>query len=670
MSKATQSVETILHPGAKYSLAKVESVLRDHLPVVADMDDETARTFRRSILEATPFAPLIEDLLAGSISPDGAFASLLSGSDVSELKSSERTLMTLLHLATYWEAGGQPARAAAMAGLLIRVGIAIGYDRLVAESAERLVRLVTYHASATAVSMSADDANTVHAAWRRWGTSHQTHCPDTLARLARIVQETQDSAVRGHLAELAVWERLIRTGGSSLEPQQRSQTLRRMIELCSLAESCSLAFAVRGTGLLPLWARAAVAGSKTAPRGLRGVLETARKFESTMTRGGISTARSMVATSLEATHREVVRQWPSLPAVWECALGIARLRRATIEPVDATAYERLIGLLRTTARFAAGELASKLRVECMELVALWIGTGDETATVTARRMLQCSAPSGEHRELLARAGLHLSLGCDDHGEMHLRSAHHLARMAYAKVDAPTWERGRAALFAALAGLRLNELDGSFQRGADARRLRSVALTLVERARESARQSECSLLGRILLTLARLRLREALRRTGAPRRVLVGQATRDADHAERLFHLAQVMPRALEARWLKARILAADSGANSDRIGAGLRQVRSALEALGDARAATSFVGDHTWGLPLGHCVCHDYVQFLNAALMPDATGDSLQRPPTRDFQDLRHIDSGTWMRYLLHPLEAHTGPRPAAARVFGDAIAA
>lgn len=671
MTHAQHTVESVLKSGTSYSLAKVEAILRDHLEAVADMEQAHARAFRLSILNATPYAALCSQLLAGDRGPSAAFAELLSSTDLSELAASERTLRTLLALSTDWQASGKLDMAGALLGLLIRTGLSIGNDRLVAEATELLAQLLDEAPSASAVSLSREDTDILHKSWRRWGSSSQTRCPDTLARLARIVQEAEDSAVRGHLAELAVWERLLKAGASGLDPMQRRRTLGRMLELCARAEVCKTAFAVRGTGLLARWARAAVRVPQGEPLDLRRVLTCARAFETTMTRAGVETARCMMACELEATHRELIRRWPSQPAVWECALGIARLRRATIERVDATAYERLAGLLRTTARFAAGDLGKALQVECMEIVALWMNTGDDVAVAAARRLLQRSEPHGEPRELLARAGLHLALGHDDHGSMHLRSAHHLARGAFAATSRDdAWLRGRAALIAALAALRLTASDSGFQLGDDAHRLRDVALDLVERARKSARQSECILLGRILLTLSRLRLREALRRGGAPRRVLVGQATSDADHAERLFRLAKVTPRALEAQWLKARILAADSGAASDRVGAGLRQIRATLEELGDERPASAFVGDHTWNLPLGHCVCHDYVQFMNAALMPNSVGDSLQRPPNRGFQDLRNLDSGTWMRYLLHPLDTSASVKPSEVRVFDRAVAA
>ena len=629
------------------SVTELEALLMEEHGELMDLASEARAEVRMSIFEVSPFGPLTLRVFERKATPSQAFVALMEEADLGQLLSCRRVLSDHLALAVNWDIQGQPELAASLMGLLLRLGVAGGAEDLVVRTVTRLGDLHRRCEKSVEVSMGRESLKKIRKAWRVWGSSPQTSHPQTLMRLARIIRRNNEG-VEVHLPEhgepgdeldldeIAVLERLMAVATSptfKLAPGQQARAMLRLMELYGSSPVGWAETSRRGLDLVPLWAEACVERS-APPRHIDHVVQLALFFERQLRAAGATGSRALLAARLHQALYHLSRRWYDHPPLAGLTLHVGKLQRELLgDDLDTTALERIARLFSEGERLASRDrmMRGQLREAHLEVVGVWLSTGDPAASVAARHLMDSAV--GMESSVPALVGLcrlYLNMpGTERQRQHNAHRCRQLADQALSHVDIETMpvQNASALLLKSLASIEIHATLGQRSSHNTLGWLRRAVALLTRQLKRSRTDRVQLLLGQALLALAHVQMGETDRWEGLTRSRLLARAQRDGLNAEHLFRSLGRDHFVAESLWVQGRIHMMDKGqeASSDqrvRMGLGIECVKGALAVLGNTYGVQQYTGQHTGRSRLGDLLRHDLVQFstlLAAAPQPAIT---------------------------------------------------
>ena len=269
---------------------------------------------RRMWIERTPLGRAAQQVLGGECSASGAFVSLLSALDLASVQGATALLESCLTLSNDWEVRGDARRAAAMLGVLLRLGIATADEWLIVHSTSRLHNVLKRHPETAQVSMEPGSLRDIRRAWCRADLRSSGAHPVQLQPIqakhstdgAPLHRVSREAELESFWGEVVMYERLVtmdeRRRPAEVSPLAVERAVLRLLQMYVGAPHCSVEVCIRGLELLVLWSMVCVPSSDHSTRAAR-VCAYGETLCEQLNLAGIENARTMIEERLEVVVR-------------------------------------------------------------------------------------------------------------------------------------------------------------------------------------------------------------------------------------------------------------------------------------------------------------------------------------------------------------------------------
>ena len=532
-------------------------------------------------------------VVSGALTPVQAFARVWETQDVEEWCSSRALTECLFDAVSAWQGQRRYGLAASFQGLVLRMGLCSGKDRLVVRSLKELTAIERSDPDSVALAVEPGQLNLLRGAW--------------------LAEPTEKARVEGPNPGRFEW--MLSRVASLSRPNQRAKLLSGLREMILFyaEEGSGVALNLRSIALLPRWAEIAVEHDEQV--GCFGeLLDAIESAAARLREEGIARSDLWLDQTLSGLWALVSERWRRRPELARLALARARTsRRANAQRLDPSVFMGVHLALSHAYQVAEDQaLCAQIRVEWMANHIQWLTTGERQAEDYARSLLTVVS-GGPHSALEAILSAELYLLIEESPALradYARRAQELSSHAIA--DSSEEEQAhlpRALMLHGLARLVLAECADGDPADALVSLRRAQAMLRVQLAEHPDGPARL-MLASTLIGLARGHLMMAEQGEGSPeqRRTMLLQG---AEYCQRARVLAQVAEDTLlrcQAVWMLGRIMSASPG--PERLDAqhkGLALTVEAMELLGVTFGTAAVRGVHTAGRTLSECLIHQYL---------------------------------------------------------------
>jgi hypothetical protein len=607
------------------------------------LETQRRRAFLVQVLELGPLGDAMEQLLGQRFAPAQVFQSLMDRHAPEVLLECGRVIDLHVELSAHWEAEGEYRQAAALLGLLLRLGLASGSERLTSHGVERLGHLLVVRPEYAALSM---EPRLVMALSRAWRVGQDQHALEQLAEVLEQRPRPEASDQEILLERLVISERLLstqaRNASHSASHQHRPEILLRLLDLCEQGSALLPELARRGLDLLPRLG-AAWRHRPTFPLQFMHLMVTAQAFAMTLERAGSATARQVLMGRLLEQYRALAPKWAGHPSMAGLVLHLARQRREPGMGSEVISAESMLEMLHKAERATAERnVRSQLQTEAYMILLTGCAKGDGRLVALAQRHLDTTSAEGLSVDaILARADLQIHLqGAERLRRQRASEARRIMRQGFEGQALSVSQQAHWLLLRARSGLAQAQPVSRWALLNTSNLLRQAVTLLMPEVRATRQPALRLLLARALLSKAYIQVQEAQRWGGQARHRLADQALRDARYAARLFQGLEQHCAVVEAMWIQAAaFLHLEDEASRESQAEARVCILGALELLERLPEGRGAVGAHaTSGTLYVHLRCA-YVQLGAAKETAPAPLQALPKMPA-----LRHVDSASWVQ--------------------------